>query len=713
MPYSLLTANVTNCSSTVTYVWRRNGQTIPGATTNTLNPNLGAGLYEVLVTCGNQVPACTDVSSFETLCDPMDVLINASSGQLTSIPAASCSNYSVSWVYNSQVVGTNMSLVPNQGNGVYTANYTCNDNNSQRFCTDTTSYTCNVNVSLTSSNNSISSTVSGCTGYNYQWYTGTLTVAQLSPSLAISGATSSSYTPSVSGQYTLAVTCTNSGCVNVASINFVRDCNAFNVSYTTSGGRFNAVQTTCPSASYAWTYNNQLVGSNSSYIPVNGNGNYTVVVNCNSGEFNNCTSTNTFNCNTSVVITPAGQTLTAQGSGCGSYTYQWAGPAGFTSTASSINVTTSGIYTVTSICVESGCRATASYNYQGCNGIVVTLNLEEKNTVGFNATGCGSVATHVWTVTTPNGTQTFTTPTVSITPVDGDITVTLQYTCGDCPPITLTHTVIRRTVSYTIKGIDANTTLKSLEINGNSYITSPVTTNTASASAAFTSLIQSLKNNAVLKSALDITATEIEGFVGTAITAPYTCATGGSQLGIVIRFSKALIQNHNTSNTFGPMEFDFAASTVNEGGTGFYTYPSYYINTGATVQIANRTSTSAGRNFTTTVDMTETASGQNYTLKIIGNGWSINTLANACHLLSYPTGGFDLVNSLPSFTFAINTWLSSRGGGTATATSQGNGVFVININNAIAPPIILSRASIRATDNTILFQTRYYNFLEI
>jgi len=714
---SLLTANVTNCSNTITYIWRKNSVQV--GSSQTLVPT-GPGLYEVQVTCGTSVPACTDVAQISLACDPMDVTLTATGGQLVTLQSPACNTYTVSWVFNGQAVASSLNYAPILGNGTYTANYTCNQSGSQQGCTDTATYTCNTGANITSSGLTLSANATGCTSYIYQWYTGTITIGSTPSAQLISGATSATYTPPQAGTYSVLVSCADSGCRAVSTFNYTVICAGFDPTYTVSGGQFNVNNPQCPTSTYAWTYNNTPVGGNNAFFtPSLGNGNYVVTVTCGDGLYEDCVDTNTFNCNVTTTIQNNGTSLTAAPSGCGTYAYSWTGPNGFSATTSSIVPQVNGTYSLQVTCLDSGCISSqVSEDFQDCNDVNVSLVFLPNNVIGYNASGCGFSPTVQWTITPPSGSPIVSSgPTVTVPTYSGDTTVQLNYSCKGCPLVTLTHTIVRRTVAYSIKNFNSNVTIKGLTINGTDYISSNVTTSLTQGNANFTSLITSLQGQTALLSQLGIPSTAVYGANPGPVTNPGNCSSqSGSQSGAVIRFEGALIEGFNTSNVFGPLEFDYApvgASNppVVAGGTALV-YPAYYVNLGSGLSLAKRTATASPRVFTTTVTLTGTYQNNNVVMNILTNSWSLNTLSNGCHSIGYPSGGYNLVNNSAGFVSAVNAWLSNNGGGTCSVVPQGNGVYTITMTNVLAPPAMISRDGYSVTEIQV-FSAILYSFTEI
>jgi hypothetical protein len=700
MPESILTTTVTGCGSTVTYIWRKDGVQIG---TNSSVVPIGPGLYTVEARCGTTTPACVDTEQITLSCEPMDVTITTGNGLISLSPAPNCTNYTSVWSFNGQNIGTSASIYPGLGNGTYTLTATCNDSTSQYSCTDTASYTCAVTTVITLNGNVLQGSAN-CPS-TFRWYEGVYTIGDNRGALS----TSANFTPPAIGTYSLVTTCTETGCIGIATYNYTVNCNEFQATFTTSGGQFNASSSQCSSLTYVWTYNGNPVGTGSSYVPNNGNGTYTVTVTCNAGTYDDCTDSNQFTCNVTLSLSQSGNTINSTVTGCGTYLYEWTGPAGFTATTPAIIPTVSGVYSLRVACVESGCVSQqVSIEYQNCNTVTVDLTFPGDNVIGYTASGCGSTPTIQWTITPPYGDVTTSSGSTIIVPVyEGDTTVQLSYTCKSCPAIIRTHVIRRRNVVYNTKNFPSNLVLKGLNISGTEYITTNFSVNSSSSSTNITPLKTQLD---VAASVLRIPVNNITVSVAVNPLINTPCAsTSGSVAGVHILFLGALTEGFNTANSFGPLEFDYTESPYSN--VDAVIHPAYYVFNGTTRSLTKRTPSDPNRNFTVTVDPTAVYQGNPVQPLFRLTGFSLNILSSSCHVVL--TSDTNLVTQLAQAQTAFNTFLSNNGGGTCTIQAVNSDTYVININNAVAPPNLIKRNLFFQGVETETLPPIYYNFTEL
>lgn len=211
-------------------------------------------------------------------------------------------------------------------------------------------------------------------GYTYQWKNNGANIV---------GASSSSFSPTSSGNYTVQVT-TSSGCTatsnsTVVTVNPVPSVTISNVGSTTfcQGGVVSLVATSGASYSYQWLKNGiSILGSTSTTYSANSSGNYTVQVTSSSGCIVSSNSIFvTVNPVPIVTISNVGPTTFCQGGAVGlvatnvsGYSYQWRKNGTNISGATSYSFSAyySGNYTL-QVSNSSGCSFTTV-------GIDVTVN---------------------------------------------------------------------------------------------------------------------------------------------------------------------------------------------------------------------------------------------------------------------------------------------------------------------------------------------------
>ncbi|MBK6829943.1 MAG: T9SS type A sorting domain-containing protein [Flavobacteriales bacterium] len=285
----------TNTGTGYTYVWKRNGTTISGATSNTYTATQAGG-HTVTITSGG----CSTTSSSTTVtlsaspsatitpsgatsfCTGGSVVLNANTG----------TGYTYVWKKNGATISgaTSSSCTANTA-GSYTVTVT-----SGSCATTSAAVTVAVGSAPTAAITAVSSTAicagtsvvlnaNTGTGYTYVWKNNGTT---------ISGATSSSYSATSAGSYT--VTVTNSGCSTTSSAASVTVLAAPTIacSANTAAGTVSVTATggTTP-YTYAWNTNPSQTTATAS---VSAAGTYTVTVR----GANGCSATCT------VAYTPAG-----------------------------------------------------------------------------------------------------------------------------------------------------------------------------------------------------------------------------------------------------------------------------------------------------------------------------------------------------------------------------------------------------------------------
>ncbi|MBL7954185.1 MAG: T9SS type A sorting domain-containing protein [Flavobacteriales bacterium] len=286
----LSTASATGNS----YVWRRNGSTISGATSSTYAATL-AGSYTVSVTNG----ACSGTSNAVTVTvsgsgtTPVITALGATSfcsGANVILTTQQASGNTYQWRYNGVVIsGATSYAYTAYLNGAFTvtvSNGTCTATSAPMNITVGSAPQATITASSPTSfcaGGSVTLNANTGTGLSYAWFRN---------GSAISGATGSNYVATLTGAYTVQVT--NNGCsrtsgtVNVVAngaptVSCSNNAGAGTVSVTVSGG--------LAPYSYSW---NTSPASTSSTATVYNSGTYTVVVT----DARGCTAT----CSTTITV---------------------------------------------------------------------------------------------------------------------------------------------------------------------------------------------------------------------------------------------------------------------------------------------------------------------------------------------------------------------------------------------------------------------------
>ena len=383
-----------------TYVWKRDGTTMSGATSSSYSATQ-AGSYTVVVTnsgCAltssaiavtvSAVPSASIAAGgTTTFCTGGSVVLTANTGTGytyvwkrggTAISGATSSSYSATIAGSYTVVVSSVGCSATSSATTVTVNAgptaTLTAAGSTGFCTG----------------GSVVLNATTGTGYTYVWKRNSTT---------ISGATSSSYTATLAGSYT--VTVSSGGCTATSSAQTVTvsaaptaTMSAGGTTTFCSGGSVTLSANTGTGYTYVWKKNGTTIsGATSSNYASTEAGSYTVVVSnggcsttssamtvtVNAGPAATCSS-NAANATVSVIAT----------GGLAPYTYSWTTvPAHTTSTAT---VTASGSYTVT-VTDARGCRSncTASITLappSGCTG----TRTESQTTWGATASGSNPAA---------------------------------------------------------------------------------------------------------------------------------------------------------------------------------------------------------------------------------------------------------------------------------------------------------------------------------
>lgn len=360
-----------------TYAWS-NGQN--GATAT----NLSTGTYTVTATCGAQT-GTTSVS----ITQPNAINFSSTSsqsvncngvGSASAFASGGTGNISYNWSN-----GLSGSTVQVSSPGLYSVTATdannCKQSTTVSVGVNQTAPTVQIQTSGTLSclNNSVtlSNTVSNL-NYTYKWGTpGSGTVAS----------TSSSYTVTQSGAYTVTVTdgatgCSTVGTATVQSNTSVPSAQIANVNPTLTCANPTVVLDASSSSgtssplSFQWTGTGIVSGALTSKATVNQGGNFTVVVTDNSngcsaskaiGVLSNTTAPTVSTTGAILTCSQASATISANANPSNS-TYQWSGPNSFTSPNSNPTVNAAGTYIVTAT-ATNGCKSTSSVTVTEDKGV--------------------------------------------------------------------------------------------------------------------------------------------------------------------------------------------------------------------------------------------------------------------------------------------------------------------------------------------------------
>ena len=375
-----------NTGTGLSYQWYNNAVAISGATTSSYTAN-ASGSYTVVVTntstCSatstatvvtvNALPTATITpATATTFCQGGSVVLNANTGtgltyqwrlNGTNITGATSSSYTANASGSYTVVVTNTS--------------TCSATSTATVVTVNALPTATITASSATTfcqGGSVVLNANTGTGLSYQWYNN---------AAIISGATSASYTATISGSYTVVVTntsaCSATSTATVVTVNALPTSTITASSATTfcQGGSVVLTANTGTGLSYQW-YNNAsaIGGATASSYTANASGSYTVVVT----NTSTCSATSTatvvtVNALPTATITASSATTFCQGgsvvltanTGTG-LSYQWFNNAVAISGATNATYTAnaSGSYTVV-VTNTSTCSATST-------ATVVTVN---------------------------------------------------------------------------------------------------------------------------------------------------------------------------------------------------------------------------------------------------------------------------------------------------------------------------------------------------
>ena len=375
-----------NTGTGLTYQWRLNGTNITGATSASYTAN-ASGSYTVVVTntltCSatstatvvtvNALPTATITPATATIfCQGGSVVLNANTGtgltyqwynNTTIISGATSSSYTANASGSYTVVVTNTSSCPATSSPIVV---TANSPNSATITPASATTFCQGGSVVLNANQVVGST--------YQWYNN---------AVAINGATSSSYTASSSGSYTLVISsgasCSSTSAATLVTMNALPTATITAATATTfcQGGSVILNANTGTGLTYQWRLNgNPISGATSSSYTASTSGSYTVVVT----NTSTCSATSsatlvTVNALPTATITAATATTFCQGgsvilnanTGTG-LIYQWRlnGTNITGATSSSYTANAIGSYTVV-VTNTSTCSATST-------ATVVTVN---------------------------------------------------------------------------------------------------------------------------------------------------------------------------------------------------------------------------------------------------------------------------------------------------------------------------------------------------
>ncbi|MFD2600747.1 LamG-like jellyroll fold domain-containing protein [Flavobacterium suzhouense] len=349
---------LTAAQAGATYQWVNcaTNTNITGATAQSYTPTV-TGDYKVIITMGT----CTATSACMQVC-----IINPAVTQTGITLTAAQTGATYQWINcangNAPVAGATAATFVATATGSYAVVITMPNG-----CTATSACTpitiCNVNQAVTVNGNTITATQTGAT---YQW-------VNCTTNTAITGETSQSFTPAVSGNYKVVISMAG-GC---SATSVCTSICIIDPAVTLAGTTLTATQA---GATYQWvdcTNNANIAGATAqTYTPLV-SGNYKVIITMGAG----CTATSACTavtvCNLSGEVTLNGTTFTATQAGA---TYQWVNcdtdmpvlgenAQSFTATISGnykVIISTPDNCTITSACqFVNPCNVTAGVNNNG------------------------------------------------------------------------------------------------------------------------------------------------------------------------------------------------------------------------------------------------------------------------------------------------------------------------------------------------------------
>ncbi len=383
-----------------TYVWRRDGTAISGATNAIYTATL-AGTYTLVVSNGG----CSTTSSSTTVTVGTAPAATITAGGATTF----CSGGSVVLSGNT---GTGYTYVWKRGgtviSGATSSSYTANVAGSYtRTVSNGGCATTSASIAVTvaagptatitaggatsfCSGGSVVLTSNTGTGYAYLWKrNGT----------AISGATSSSYTATLAGSYTVTITsgsCSSSSLATIVIVNALPTASITAAGPTAfcSGNNVVLNGNTGTGYTYVWRRNGTAIGgATSSSYPASAAGSYTLVVSNGGCSQTSAAIVVALYTGPTVTCTSNGTNATVSGAASGGlapYTYSWNTiPAQTTATA---NVTASGSYVV-NVTDARGCRSSCTSTITLTGGGTCTgTRTESQTTWGATASGSNPAA---------------------------------------------------------------------------------------------------------------------------------------------------------------------------------------------------------------------------------------------------------------------------------------------------------------------------------
>ncbi len=356
------------------YQWYFNGVAIAGATTSSYVAN-ASGNYTVEVSIG----ACISTSLVETVTvnptpsaviTPQSALSFCTGGSVI-LDATTGVGYTYQWYLNGvAIAGATNSAYTAIASGNYSVDITDNG------CTGSSiAVTVTINPAPTATitaagattfcvGSSVLINASTGAGYFYQWYLN---------GVAIGGATSSNYTATTAGSYTVDIslgTCVSSSNAIVITVNPLPTAAVTPAGPTSfcAGGNVILDATTGAGYSYQWNLNGAAIaGATGTSYTATSSGLYSVTVTLNGCSATSATVSVMVNAIPIATITPTGATTFCAGGSVGlnassgaNYTYQWNlnGTAIAGATTSSYVANAAGSYTVTISAL--GCVATSA-----------------------------------------------------------------------------------------------------------------------------------------------------------------------------------------------------------------------------------------------------------------------------------------------------------------------------------------------------------------
>ena len=355
-----------NTGAGYTYQWYNNGTTISGATNNSFSASI-SGSYTVTIT--NALLCASTSSATVVTVNPIPTPTISASGPTTfcsganvSLSAVAQSGMTYQWFFNSIAIsGATSATYTATSTGSYT--FTQTNGSVTSSISNTISVTANAlpNAIITAGgptsfvnggNVSLSSTF--VAGVSYQWYNGTLPIA---------GATTNSFSATMSGNYTLQITST-ANCPNTSNVITVAvgaiptpTISAGGPTTYCNGDSVTLTATVVSGFTYQW-YNNGMAisGATATTIKVFNAGSYTFVQTNGAASSSPSLPINiTVNSLPSATVTPGGPTTFYNGSnviltsntGAG-FAYQWYNGTTLISGATSATymATVSGSYTI-------------------------------------------------------------------------------------------------------------------------------------------------------------------------------------------------------------------------------------------------------------------------------------------------------------------------------------------------------------------------------